>query len=112
MEALTRRAGRRRAVRGACGVLVFLAVLPAVLPYDHLLMPRHDDSTQTSSAHQMHCHDTPGSCSDQPMTSGPGEFLFAGPLIVVPSLFATPLAMVAPHAPSFSERPTTPPPQV
>ena len=108
---LGNRAGRRRVARGIGGALLFLAILPAVVPYDHILLPHHDDSGQSSSVHQMHCHDTPGSCSDQPMTSGPGEFLFGSPLIVAPSLVSTLLATADARVTSFAEAPATPPPQ-
>src|SRR5690242_1190037 len=61
--ALRRWRSWRRAGRGVVYLLVFLAVLPTVLPYDHLFL--HDaHAAADESIHQAHCHVVPGSCSD------------------------------------------------
>ena len=60
---------RAPATRAVMASLVFFAVLPSVVPYDHLLPGlHHDDSAAAEEAHSTHCHVTPGSCADAPLT--------------------------------------------
>jgi hypothetical protein len=108
--------GRRRQLRsvatGIASVLVFAAVLPSVLPYDHLL-PDHDGvehSAAEERAHSMHCHETPASCADAPISSGPGQFLTSEPLVLVPSMISVLILLALPVWSSFSRRPELPPP--
>jgi hypothetical protein len=39
-----------------------------------------------SHTHVQHCHISPSTCSDQPVPSGPGQMLFAEPLLPALSL--------------------------
>ena len=56
--------------------LVFFAVLPSVVPYDHLLPGlHHDQSIASEAVHETHCHLTPGSCADAPVAAGPGQLM-------------------------------------
>src|SRR5438093_11142032 len=67
----------RRAVGVRIAVLaVFFAVLPAVLPYDHLFTDHGAIRAADEATHEMHCHLTPGSCADAPISAGPGQLLF------------------------------------
>ena len=73
----------RRAVSlRVAAVLVFFAVLPAVLPYDHLFVEHGALSEADEATHSMHCHLTPGSCADAPISAGPGQLLFSNPLLL------------------------------
>jgi len=65
-------------------VMTALALLPAVLPYDHLLPGLHIEDQAEESVHASHCHVEPGSCSDVPLASGFGEFVFNEPLVAIP----------------------------
>ena len=91
----------RLAMRGAVVLLLAIAVLPSVLPYDHLLLPTvsHDDGHEHAHegpAHAEHCHSTPASCADAPLTSGPGQFLQADALLSAPALTAVLLLLAVP----------------
>ena len=83
------RVARAIALRVAA-VAVLFAVLPAVLPYDHLFFDEPVATHAEEAAHSMHCHLTPGTCSDAPITAGPGQLIFNDPLI-----FAAPLLLLA-----------------
>ena len=73
----------RRAVGVRIAVLaVFFAVLPAVLPYDHLFTDHGAIRAADEATHEMHCHLTPGSCADAPISAGPGQLLFSDPLLL------------------------------
>src|SRR4051794_25185454 len=54
---------RRTLSMRVAAVLVFFAVLPAVLPYDHLFAEHGAISEADETTHSMHCHLTPGSCA-------------------------------------------------
>jgi hypothetical protein len=69
-------------------VMVALAVLPAILPYDHLFAAPHMDGGADESIHVSHCHVSPGTCSDAPLASGLGQLLFSEPLVIVPAMLA------------------------
>ncbi|MBI5288651.1 MAG: hypothetical protein HY873_06730 [Chloroflexi bacterium] len=91
------RAARRalRAVAGpAAAVGVALAILPSVLPYDHLLPTAHAEAQE--EVHTTHCHINPGSCSDAPLSAGAGQFLMGEPLVVTPVLLAFLIVVSAP----------------
>jgi hypothetical protein len=106
---LLRKARSRRRVALVTGaVLAAMAVAPSVVPYDHLgAFGAHDDH---SAVHVSHCHTSPASCSDAPVTFGPGQLIGADPLIVVPAMLSMLiLAAVAPLL-GVSRRPELRPP--
>lgn len=106
-----RRAARSRTMRTTAAVLFFFAVLPAVLPYDHLLPGAHDDGPGAEAAHAAHCHVAPGSCSDVPLASGAGQFLVSEPLVVVPAMLTVLIALTVPAMQGITLRPDTRPPR-
>jgi hypothetical protein len=79
---------RRKIVLRCAGVLTALALVPAVVPYDHLLPSSHIEEL---AAHAAHCHESPAACADAPVTSGPGQMIDAAPLLPVPE--AVPVLM-------------------
>jgi hypothetical protein len=97
----------RGLARGAALGLALFAVLPSVLPYDHLLVTAHAGHEDT---HELHCHGAPGSCADAPLPSGPGQMLGADPLIVVPAMLSLALLVVVLPLSSVSRRPELRPP--
>jgi hypothetical protein len=103
-----RRSARRRLAVAAVFALALLAVLPSVLPYDHLLTAAHTDDA--ASVHASHCHDTPSSCADAPVTSGPGQLIDASPLVVVPALMSVLLVASTLALTGISRRPALRPP--
>ncbi len=99
------------AMRLTMAGLVFFAVLPSVVPYDHLLPDLHHDQTIASEAvHGTHCHLTPGSCADAPVAAGPGRLIFNDPLVVTPALMAVLLAFSVPTLVGITRKPDTRPP--
>ena len=82
--ALRHAASRRRILVGVAAVASALAILPSVLPYDHLLTDAFH-AAEHGAVHASHCHDTPASCADAPLTSGPGQLFDAAPLVVIPA---------------------------
>jgi len=110
---LLRRRQRRVLRRTVLTLLVVLAVLPSVLPYDHLLPGvAHADSEEQEAVHASHCHVSPGTCSDAPVTAGPGQLIFADPLLLVPAMLAILLVAISPAARGIVPRPDTRPPRV
>jgi hypothetical protein len=104
---------RRSAARGVLAVLVFLAVLPSVFPYDHVLPGVHAGASEADEAmHASHCHVSPATCSDAPITSGPGQLLFGAPIVVVPSMLAVLLWLTIPALAGITRRPEIRPPLV
>jgi hypothetical protein len=103
---------RRTAARAALAALVFLAVLPSVFPYDHLLPGQllFGASEAEESMHASHCHVSPATCSDAPITSGPGQLLFGTPMVVVPSMLAVLLMLTIPALAGITRRPEIRPP--
>ncbi len=93
-------------------VMVALAVLPAVLPYDHLFAPAHADGGADAAVHASHCHASPGTCSDAPLASGLGQFLFSEPLVVAPAMLTLVLLAVGVTLHGVYRRPETPPPML
>jgi hypothetical protein len=79
-ELLRPRIRRAISVRVA-SVLVFFAILPAVFPYDHLFAEHGAISEADEVTHSMHCHLTPGSCAEAPISTGPGQLIFSDPLL-------------------------------
>ena len=79
---------RRRFVRSIGRRMLFLFVVAAVLPYDHLIVPAHIEADAHEAVHVAHCHVSPGTCSDAPLSAGVGQFMHAEPLVLVPSMLA------------------------
>ena len=108
---LRHRSGRRRLGRGAVACAVALAVLPSVLPYDHLLpSPGHEEGEAQEAVHASHCHVSPATCSDAPVTSGPGQLLGTAPLLVVPSMLSVLVLAATLAFTSVARQPDVPPP--
>jgi hypothetical protein len=102
---------RTPAMRVTMAALVFFAVLPSVVPYDHLLPGvHHDTSVAGEAVHETHCHLTPGSCADAPVTAGPGQLIFNDPLVIAPALMAVLLAFALPVLTGMTYKPDTRPP--
>lgn len=102
---------RAPAMRASLGLLVFFAVLPSVVPYDHLLPGiTHDDGPAASAVHATHCHISPGSCADAPLAAGPGHFIFSEPLVIAPAMLAVLLIFAAPALAGVTHKPDTRPP--
>lgn len=94
--------------RVAIHMAVFAALLPSVLPYDHLVPVAHADDHP--EIHAAHCHESPGSCSDAPVSSGAGQFLATEPLLVVPALVVMVLLLAAPMLRGVTRQPEVRPP--
>ena len=103
-----RRRAQRRLAMAAISALAVLAVLPSVLPYDHLLAAGHEDDG--AAVHASHCHDTPASCADAPVTSGPGQILDSAPLLVAPAMLSVLLLATVPMLVGITRRPILRPP--
>ncbi|MDE3094956.1 MAG: hypothetical protein KGK07_03030 [Chloroflexota bacterium] len=102
---------RAPAMRASLGLLVFFAVLPSVVPYDHLLPGLHQDETAAEEAvHAAHCHVSPGTCADAPLAAGPGQLLFTEPLVIAPAMLAILLTFAVPTLTGITTRPETRPP--
>ena len=107
---LRRRRGRRRIASAAVTALVFLALLPSVVPYDHLFPHDAPAAAETDSVHVSHCHVSPGTCSDAPVTAGPGQLLLSEPLVLAPAMLVVLIATAATVLIGISFRPETRPP--
>jgi hypothetical protein len=85
-RAIRRRIDRAGIARSLAVVMLFMAVLPLVVPVDHIF--GHVDVTGPgeSALHAAHCHGSPGSCADAPLTSGPGQLLMSDPLLMSPAM--------------------------
>ncbi len=98
----------RRAASISIRLAVFAALLPSVLPYDHILPTAQADND--SAMHAAHCHDSPGSCSDAPVSAGAGQFLASEPLLVAPALVVMLMLVTAPLLRGIARRPEVRPP--
>lgn len=87
--ALSRRRAARRLAPTLAFALFVTAAFTTILPVDHLLSSEEPASKEV---HAVHCHDAPGSCSQLPVSSGPGQFLLSEPLLVAPAMFSVLLA--------------------
>jgi hypothetical protein len=68
----------------AAFVLLFV-VLPNAFPWDHVFLDADEHASSAEhEVHAAHCHESPGTCSDLPLLSGPGQFLFADPVLPPP----------------------------
>ena len=101
----------RRALLTVGSIAALLAILPAVLPYDHLLpapgVAAHHKAQET---HEEHCHSGLGSCADAPLSSGAGQFLSSAPLLLDPALVLLLLVVSLPLLVGMTVRPTLRPP--
>ncbi|HET6615896.1 MAG TPA: hypothetical protein VFH62_08415 [Dehalococcoidia bacterium] len=97
----------RQAGSGIVLALAFLAVLPSVVPYDHLSASAH---TEHEDVHAAHCHATPGTCADAPIPSGPGQMLMGEPLTVVPAMLSLLLLVTVAPMIGLTRRPELRPP--
>ena len=109
--ALRRTAMWRRLARRIAIVMTALALLPAVLPYDHLLPGLHVSDQADEDVHASHCHVSPGSCSDVPLASGIGEFVFNEPLVTIPAMLVVAVFSLAQVLRGTTPRPEERPPQ-
>jgi hypothetical protein len=114
LRRLGRRHVRHRLLRATALLLFGLAILPAVLPVDHMLpdVTHAADEAHAEGVHAAHCHESPANCADAPVTSGPGQMLDGGLLIPQPALsLAVVLLAAAPILHSVARRPDLRPPQ-
>jgi hypothetical protein len=102
---------RAAALRLTMTSLVFFAVLPSVVPYDHLLPGGHVDTPAAEALHAQHCHGAPASCADAPIAAGPGQLIFSDPLVIAPAVLAVLIALTIPALSGISIRPPTRPPR-
>jgi hypothetical protein len=100
---------RRRVAGAIAGAAMFIAVLPMLLPLDHVFAP-HVHSGGEQQVHASHCHESPGSCSDMPLLSGPGQFLASEPLIVTPAFVSVLLVFGFAPLIGITHKPPVPPP--
>ncbi|HWQ27567.1 MAG TPA: hypothetical protein VNN12_00930 [Dehalococcoidia bacterium] len=70
-----------RRIAAAATVLLALVIVN-VLALDHTVSRLSADLHE----HVQHCHGEPASCANQPIPSGPGQFLFAEPGAPAPDL--------------------------
>lgn len=107
VRALAHRRVRRRVVWVGATVLAFFAMLPAVVPYDHILAEAGDAH---EGAHASHCHEAPGECADAPVAAGFGQLMASDSLLVVPSLILVLLIFPSLALQGVSRRPDVPVP--
>lgn len=105
--AVSQRRAAMRLAAIAVWALALMAIVPSILPYDHLFVAAEDEHT---AFHASHCHDTPGSCADAPVTAGPGQMLSAEPLLPAMPLVATLLILAVPLLYGITSRPEVRPP--
>lgn len=100
-------AARRRIALRVGATLTALALIPAVVPFDHLFAV---DEIEEAAAHAAHCHESPASCADAPVTAGPGQMIDAAPLLVEPTMVAILLVASVSVLVGLTRRPALPPP--
>ncbi len=110
IRSLRYRGGGRRIASAIAAALVFFALLPSVVPYDHLFAHDAHAPGDGDAVHVSHCHINPGTCSDAPVTAGPGQLLMSEPLVLVPAMLAVLIAATIAVLVGISSRPETPPP--
>jgi hypothetical protein len=107
---VTHRRPRRRLAAVAVSALFLAAMLPTIVPYDHILAGGHGDTH--ASVHAAHCHDsTPGDCADAPVASGPGQFIAGDPMLILPVMLSVLLVLSLPLLRGISRAPDPRPPQ-
>lgn len=98
-------------MRVTLSTLIFFAVMPSVVPYDHLLPgTQHAESVAEEATHSTHCHVSPGSCADAPVPAGPNQLIYNAPLIITPALLSILIAFALPVLTGISIKPDTRPP--
>ena len=102
---------RGRLFSAVAGIALFLAALPLVVPVDHILVT-HAETAGHDEVHTAHCHNSPGSCSELPLASGPGQFMAADPLTVAPAFMTVLLLAEIPAMHGLTLRPEVRPPRV
>ena len=107
---LRSRQGRRRLASVAASTLVVLALLPSIVPYDHLFVRNAHAADISEPVHASHCHVSPGTCSDAPITAGPGQLILSEPLVLAPAMLTVLVAATATVLVGIASRPETPPP--
>lgn len=108
LAALARHVGMRSWGATVAFVLFGAAVVMTVVPVDHLAAG--SEHASDGPAHALHCHDTPGSCSQLPVSSGPGQFLTADPLLAEPAMLIVLIALATlPLASTFRKPDVRPP---
>lgn len=105
--ALLRRRLAMRFAAIAVSALALMAIAPSIFPYDHVFVTAEDEHR---AFHGSHCHNTPGSCADAPVTAGPGQILSTEPLLPVAPLVATLLILAVPLLYGITSRPEVRPP--
>lgn len=92
--------------------LMILGLVPMIFPYDHVGGHDAGETQSERAAHTRHCHGARASCSDAPLSAGPGKFIFNEPLLPDPPLSEF---LVGEHgqlyAPSVMASRDTPPPR-
>lgn len=105
---------RRRALAAVAlrlaTVAAALAILPIVLPYDHLFPVDAHAAREEEAVHEAHCHVGLGSCADAPLTSGAGQFLSNEPLLPEPAFALLLMVLVTSVLVGRSVRPVLRPP--
>lgn len=106
--------------RTLCALALLVALLPTLLFMGHSLRPgtMPIDSARGAAAaagpahhdHEQHCHEGLASCSDQPVTSGPGQFLLADQPEAAAPLALAMAARAEALAPATSSPPPPEPP--
>jgi hypothetical protein len=102
---------RSRLVALAAWSLAFLAVLPSVVPYDHMMSETHTATENHGEIHAKHCHEGPATCSDAPVSAGPGQLMFSQPLLPSVDLTSAPLVDVLVYLEDTAVPPGAPPPR-
>jgi hypothetical protein len=93
------------------GILMALALVPAVLPFDHLWGPDGALSPGELASHASHCHVSPATCSDSPATGAALQALTNDALIVEPGFLPTELFTDPQLVHGRTISPLTPPPR-
>ena len=104
------RRDRRRIGRAVLTAVVFLALLPSVVPYDHLFSGDAHAGSEQEALHVTHCHVSPGTCSDAPLTAGAGQLLMGNPLVVAPAMLIVLLIATSTLLVGLTVRPEIRPP--
>ena len=100
---------RRRATWAVAWTLTLLAVVPSVIPYDHIISAAGHDEGH-AAVHAAHCHESPAACADAPVTSGPGQMVDAAPLALPPAMLLLLMTLVLPTLVGITRRPMLRPP--
>ncbi len=124
VAALPPATANERRSRALFALALLVALLPTLLFMGHSLRPgtMPIDSARAAAGsaatgpahhdHEQHCHEGLASCSDQPVTSGPGQFLLADqPEAAAPLALATAARADALVPDTLAPPPPEPPPR-